>query len=218
MGCHPHPLGRRYKHMNIRFAKNSDSRKIAVLHKECVKGLRSNFDKQMGVLYLKKYYKFLINENNSIVLCAEDKNNQLIGVISGTLDYEQHKKLLNKKKFRLLIAALPRIMFKPRLVINILNRQKRYYESISNEKSARITFWAWRREAPSVGGGAIVILQNWLEIARVLGAKYVFGDIDVDNPRVTLIHRSLGASIKTEISRIDGRTRQLIMYNLAKER
>ncbi len=149
------------------------------------------------------------------MLCSDQEAQSLSGLISGVTHYTPHLQHMHRQRWRLLSAAFPALLSRPRLLGKLLRLQHQPWIAGSDQailSAARITFWCWRPGAQPPGGG-LVLLESWLEAARSQGIRRVFGDVDERNPRVTAIHRSLGAAIQTQTF-ADGSQQSLIRYDL----
>ena len=99
--------------IKYRLAKRPDARQIANLHWESSKKQPSSFMFKLGALFLVKYYRYILDEKNSVILCAVDENDNLLGFVSGSMDNSERIKTLRNKRFSLLLAAAPQIIIKP---------------------------------------------------------------------------------------------------------
>jgi len=199
----------------IRRANTGDAPTLASLHLACSSALPDRLENQLGSGYLASYYRVFLSEPESLILCSEIAGNQLSGLISGVTHYADHLQTMQEKRWTLLFAAIPAILRRPRALGKLLNLHRQPWIAGALDESscaARITFWCWRPQVQPAGGG-LILLQAWLEAARLQGITRVFGDVDERNPRVTAIHRSLGATIQTQTFP-DGSQQSLIRYDL----
>ena len=203
--------------IKIRFACLSDAEKITESHLFSSSKQPGGFMFRMGRRFLCQYWRLILLEKNSVILCAEDQNGEFLGFVSGTIDAEERAITLRNNKIKLLLAALPSIMRSPRLLGEIFSRQK--LKSADSDEEAYIVqsgpredFWAWLPNRK----GAIEIHLKWLSIMRTLGVKSVRGEVDKVNDFVVKTHRMLGARIIKEFVTPDGKERQIIEYSLNK--
>jgi hypothetical protein len=202
--------------LDIRSAEPGDANALANLHLLCSALLSDRLENQLGLGYLAAYYRVFLAEPARLILCSELPGGQLSGLISGVTHYTDHLHYMHQKRLSLLSAAIPAVLRRPRSLAALLNLQRQPWIAGSNDATstaARITFWCWRPQAPPAGGG-VILLQSWLEAVRLRGARRVYGDVDERNPRVTAIHRSLGAQIQTQTFP-DGSEQSLILYELS---
>jgi hypothetical protein len=200
--------------MNVRLASRRDSPRLARLHSVCSAKQPGGFMYGLGTPFLTEYYRVLIDEGSSVVLCAVDNSGQVIGFVAGALDAKTRLAALKRNRGRLLIAALPALVRRPQLVREVYRRQT--YNSVDNsglgyvvQTGAHEEFWAW---LPDHGGGAIELHLKWLAMMRLLGAGSITGEVDKVNVAIVRVHRILGARVVKEFSTPDGRQRLVIEY------
>lgn len=200
-----------------RFAKKKDIEQLAKLHWDASSAQPSSFMFKLGVCFLKKYYKYIIEENNSVILCAVDQDERILGFVSGSLDNSERIKTLRSKKISLLFSALPQILQNPFLIKEIASRF--YSRSADNEDGYIVQdgphedFWAWQTN-DKPGNEAILLHLTWLKIVKCLGVDNVRGEVDIDNKIILKIHRFLGAIIIREYTTPDARKRVIFEYIL----
>ncbi len=189
---------------------------LAELHLACSTNLPERLENHLGPGYLSAYYRRFLAEPNRLILCTDIGEDQLSGLISGVTHYAKHLEYMHQNRWSLLVAALPAILRRPRALGDLLHLQRQPWIAGASDETAsaaRITFWCWRPHARPPGGG-VVLLQSWLDAARQAGVRRVFGDVDERNPRVTAIHRSLGAKIQNQTFP-DGSQQSLILYEFS---
>lgn len=206
--------------MTLRFAKSSDFFALARLHLECGEDQPSGFIYKLGLPFLKTYYKLLINERNSIIIIAEDENGNTLGFTSGTLVAEAHLNTLKKSIFRIGISILPAIIKSPKILSNILDREKFVFLKHGSiqfgvVKGPRIEYWAWRHnQTPNM---SIPLLKTWLRVVFDLGVNSVKAEVDIDSKNLLTIHKFLGAKVVEHLNLEDGRKRVVIEYTNDKD-
>ncbi len=199
----------------VRTAASEDARSLASLHLACSALMPDRLENQLGAGYLAAYYRAYLAEPGSLVLCSDLDTQSLSGLIIGVTHYAAHLQHMRRSRWRFLSTAVPALLRQPPLLGKLLRLQRQPWISGSDEAiltAARITFWCWRPGAQPPGGG-VVLLQAWLEAARARGVRCIYGDVDERSPRVTAIHRSLGATIQTQTFP-DGSQQSLIRYDL----
>jgi hypothetical protein len=204
--------------MQIRIAKPSDAKQLAELHWICSADQPGGFMFRLGKGFLAAYYQIFLEETSSVVLCAENAEGQIVGLVSGSLAMEQHMSALNRNRLRLAFAALPFLIRHPNLIGSMVARQRS--GSADTESGSYIVltgpreeFWAWLPSERSTGG-AIELHRNWLSLMRLLGVSQVKLEVDRVNDRVEKIHRLMGAKVIKEFSTPDGRQRLVMEYLL----
>ena len=93
--------------MRIRIAKPSDSKSIAKIHFASHDKLAKGFFSQVSLSFLVQYYKILLDEPNSVVVCAEDTDGTICGFASGTLNAEKQFSNLGRYKMRMVLSLMP---------------------------------------------------------------------------------------------------------------
>jgi hypothetical protein len=203
--------------MNTRLAKLSDAQALAELHIRCARQFDGGLALQLGTRYIRTYYRILISEKKSVVLCTEDGARGLVGLASGTLDYySEHESALARNRIPLLWAAVPALLRSPSLVraITARTRARKFEESHAapdDLAKAHFMFWGWDPDA-ELGGGAIVLMQKWLSVVRLLGAKEIIFEVDSTNKKVVQIHRLLGARTLRTVNTPDRGQRFVMEY------
>ena len=82
--------------IKFRIAKPSDAKKIAKIHYSVRHKHPLGIFSQVGLGFLIKYYKVLLNDPDEIILCAENEKGELVGFNSGTLDAAQQMRTLRQ--------------------------------------------------------------------------------------------------------------------------
>lgn len=202
--------------MKFRLAYRYDADHLARLHKLSSAKQPGGFMFRLGHAFLKQYYRILIDEGSSVILCAVDATGQIIGFVAGSLDAKSRLIALRKNRLSLLIASLPALIRQPSLIRDVLSRQNSGSADESStgyvvQSGAHVEFWAWQ---PGGGGGAFQLFLKWLALMRLLGVQSVSGEVDRVNDAILKAHRMLGAKILREFMTPDGRERFLIEYQL----
>ena len=202
--------------MKFRIAKNSDIKMLSELHFEAGKIQPNGYMYKLGLPFLKIYYKLLVNEKNSLVIVAENKDSIICGFCAGTFVAEEHIKTLKKSRLKIAISLIPSIIKSPQLILSILARN-RFINSngkssdISISSGPRFEYWAWssKNKNPFM---AINLLKFWLKIMFNFGVNSVKAEVDIANSDILKLHQKLGAHIIKEITLSDGRKRVHIEY------
>jgi len=205
--------------MEIRLAKPNDAKQLAQLHWICSAEQSGGFMFNLGKTFLKEYYRILLAEKNSVVLCTQESDGNIIGLVSGSLKAEEHIAALRRHRFALMLAASPALVSNPWLINEMYARQQ--VKSVDKENSGYIVmsgpreeFWAWLPAKRSMGG-AIELHKKWLKLMRLLGAPNVKLEVDRVNERVGKMHYLMGASLLREFVTPDGRQRLVLEYTLS---
>ena len=204
--------------MTIRLANRNDARQLANLHEQSSAKQPGSFMFKLGQPFLEQYYKALIDEGSSIILCATDDADRLMGFVAGSLDAGSRIVALKKHMVKLGLAALPTLIRHPSLILEVTKRKNSSSPENGEsgyvlQKGAHEEFWAF---LPGQGGGAIDLHLRWLSLMTLLGAETVSGEVDKVNTMVVKTHRLLGAKVIETFVTPDGRERILIQYRLGK--
>lgn len=206
--------------MRLRLAKPSDSNSIAQIHYNSREELTNGFFASVSKLFLIHYYKIVLNDPNSVVVCAEDNEGMICGFASSTLDAQNQFQNIGKHKLRLALALLPSILLKPRILFDALSR----YASIRGKSDnqyvslfgVRGEFWVWdSRNKDTIWAG--VLNNAHLHVLKVLGAKTLRFEVNADNLNVINFSKRNGAEIIDRIVLSDGRERLIMCYDLVKK-
>lgn len=201
----------------VRFASLQDAGILAETHWQSTGHQPGSFMGRLGKRFLHEYWRLILHEKHSVILCAEDVDGQFLGFVSGTTDSEERQQTLRRNKLRLGVAALPALLKNPRLLRDILMRQ-RSQSALSGDggfvvqTGAREDYWAWLPKAK----GALELHLKWMSVMRLLGVDSVKGEVDKVNDVVLKTHRILGARVIKEFVTPDGKTRLIIEYKLQK--
>tara|TARA_B100000989_G_C19460882_1_gene436148 strand:+ start:287 stop:910 length:624 start_codon:yes stop_codon:yes gene_type:complete len=205
--------------IQYRFAKSSDAKLLTKVHLICAKHQKGGFFHNLGFYFTFTYYKILLSNKNSIILIAEDQNQNCLGFHSGTLKMEEQLIQLRKNRLILAVSLIPVLIKTPILFFDVMKR----YLSISNidsekndfgvKKGARGEYWCW---LPSNSDPleALKLLNKWFNIMKELGADSVCIEADTVNERILKFHLKNGATMTNELNLPDGRKRVILKYNL----
>ena len=205
--------------ISYRVAKRADAKSLAQVHLICAKHQRGGFFHNLGFYFTFNYYKILLSNKNSIILIAEDQDQNCLGFHSGTLKMEEQLIQLKKNRLILAISLIPKLIKKPKLFYDIIKR----YLSISTidnkkndfgvKKGARGEYWCW---LPSNSDPleALNLLNKWFNIMKELGVNSISIEADTINERILKFHIKKGAKVINELNLHDGRKRVILRYNL----
>jgi hypothetical protein len=203
--------------MRFRIAKEKDCEEIVDLHYQIRKTYSAGIFAKLGKPFLRVYYKIILKDINSIVVCAEDGNGILQGFCSATLDSEAHLANLELHKIWLAIGAFSSLICKPSIFKDLLHR----YNIVKNNsnlkiistKGARSEYWVWRAtNQDSLSSIEMYFAQ--FKILKALGINEVFGEIDVENKKVLKFQMANGGEIIDRLTLPDGRERVMVRINL----
>ncbi|MCU0558702.1 MAG: hypothetical protein MUD16_00715 [Desulfobacterales bacterium] len=207
--------------IRIRVAKPSDADQLARIHQVCSAHQPGSFMHHLGVAFFRQYYRILLREPTSVILCAEDPSDGIVGIASGTIDATAETQALYVGRYRLLLGSLPELVRKPWLIKEV-HKRKKLLQSMDQANSiiggrARFSFWGYLPDHPSKGM-AIRLLKTFLNVMEDLGHDSVWFENDTINVNAQKINLMLGAEIVTTCPMDDGRVRAIAVHRLQPER
>jgi len=203
--------------MKYRLAKTVDYRSIAELHYNIRETYSVGIFAQLGKSFLNQYYRILLNDPNSVVVCAEDDYGIIQGFCSATLNIEEQMNNIRLHKLKLGLAAITSIIRTPSLLKHLIHR----YKAINNDpktkiistKGARMEYWVWKTYNKN-SLSSVEMFFKLLNIVKALGVNEIFGEVDIVNKKILLFHKANGCKVIDQISLPDGRERVLIKLDL----
>ncbi|MDD3248794.1 MAG: hypothetical protein PHF23_00260 [Smithellaceae bacterium] len=196
----------------LRIGKPQDSYQIAMVHYECAP---NDFICTLGMHFLKSYYRILLSESKSVIVCAEKEHAGVIGFLVATLDAAEHLKTLRKKTIRLFVSALPILITKPNLILEVIKRRKAASIKGNNDyvvtEGAHLEFWGLISGFRKSGIGE-KILRSLLITMYSLGTKEIRCEVDYDHIKVAQVHIRCGARIIREFDTPDNKKRMILEY------
>ena len=117
--------------IQIRKINLEDCSSIAEIHMICYPTF---FLTYLGKGFLTMYYKSLVKSKETIILCASDENNKIVGFVSGTLLCKGfNKRLIMKNKFAFLKQTLKILLTKPKSLYHILTNMEKKSNLIDDD-------------------------------------------------------------------------------------
>jgi hypothetical protein len=204
--------------VRFRLAKCSDAKALARLHYVCSVIQPDGFMYKLGERFLAQYYRILLHNPMSLIVCAEAGTAGIIGMVSASVEASEELKALQEGRLRLLLSALPALIRQPKLIRCVRDRAN----SLSSNQvgkdfvvgsGARLAFWAWSPAHPSKGQ-TTKLLQTAMKLLRSLGVKTVRLEVDRVNRKVEVMHRLMGGKVIDEFITGDGRQRIVMEHRL----
>jgi hypothetical protein len=204
--------------IEFRFANCYDAKQLAKLHYLCSQAQPGGFMFKLGRRFFLEYYRILLRERTTVVLCADAGRDGIVGLISASTDVKKEIEALRKGRYKLLLAALPNLIRQPSLIRTVISREKSLSPTSMGEgfivgSGARLTFWGWLPNYPSKGH-SVRLLKAILKILGTLGISSVQLEVDRVNRNVEVVYRLLGAKVVKEFTTKDGRQRMVMEHNL----
>ena len=198
--------------MKYRLAKISDAAKIADIHYSIRSSYSVGIFSKLGKIFLRRYYKILLNDPNSVVVCAE-LNGIIYGFCSASLDVEAQMMNLRNHKWILALASFWSVIRNPLLFRDLVDRylQGRDVNNIKFISSigARSEYWAWN-PASLDSFSSVEMYNAKLNILKALGVKELYGEVDLINKRILRFQLANGSEIIEKLILPDGRERALL--------
>ena len=205
--------------MIYRLAKTVDYKILADLHYDIRETYSIGIFAKLGKTFLKQYYKTILNDPNSVIVCAEDNNGSVLGFCSATLDVEKQMANIKKHKMSLGLSAITSVISRPSLIKHLFDRylviKNIKTNKIISTKGARSEYWVWKSSnQDSVSSVEMYLAQ--LNILKSLGVKDLYGEVDKVNKKILKFQIANGSKIIEEITLPDGRERVIIKTDLTK--
>jgi hypothetical protein len=171
---------------------------------------------QLGEIFFRQYYRVILGERWTVVVCAIDAQGKLVGFHSGTLRAEEYSRALRSRMFSLGLAALPAIFRRPSLFSHCLMRFRSLFGSRSSlefvvREGPRGEYWAWLPGAPEALR-ALELHVKWHDVMSALGAQNIRAEVDCENPQILKAAIKWGAQVVRTFKTADGRERWEIEY------
>lgn len=200
----------------VRLAKPADAVALADLHFKLLGELPGGSLKTLGRAFRHAYYRTMLAEPASLVVCMENCEGRMIGLATGSLDAAEHIAHLRLHRIRLALAALPAVIRRPALIRSMLNKQNAADQGDADNgyvvnRGPRLEFWGVTEEGRA-GGGSLSLLQTWLSLAKQLGAGTVRFEVNDSEADVAKIHTILGARQEREFVTPEGVPRRILKY------
>jgi ribosomal protein S18 acetylase RimI-like enzyme len=206
--------------LHFRLATLSDARQLAQVHYRCAKGQPGRFLGDLGCAFLHQFYRVILKETHSVVICAVNEENRVLGFLVHTLDAQKNRQAMRNARLRLFSGALLSLLRHPGSIWRVWSR----YRSLSTRDSVghysvnsgpRGLHLAVLPEARARGTALKLQLRS-LQVMRALGADTVRFEVDQQNEGTVRFHRALGAKIVQAIVTPDGNERLIMAYVLEK--
>lgn len=202
--------------LRVRCASWRDAHCLAVLHIKAGANQVGAFLPKLGLRFLTRYYRLLLTEQNTLVLCAVDAGGEIIGFVSGTLRTEDHFVNLYRKRLGLLMAVNPLALMRPSILAGLWWRSriafsKREGRGFVVKNGCRVEYWAWDPVYQHMKGSVLLLLA-FFDAVRSKGVRTVRMEVDEENKGVMISHLLLGAKVIARSQTLDGRNRLILEY------
>ncbi len=206
--------------VRFRRAGPEDADRVARLHHRCSGQQPGGFMHRLGLPFFRRYYRILLPDPNTLVLCAEAPSGQILGFVAGCSDAQAEMARLQRHRAGLLLACAGPLLKQPSLALDLWAR-KRYLDNSRPEGwglagEARISFWCWE-PGSEASRQPTVLLRRFLECLRAAGARTVRLEVDRVNRKVEITQRLMGARTVGVVRTPDGGERLLMEHVLQAE-
>jgi hypothetical protein len=204
----------------LRLAKPSDRKQLAELHYLSRSPSTPGFFSKVSRSFLRYYYKVVLDDPYSVVMCAATPDGKIKGFATGTLDAEKHFSRLSRHRVIFGLLVLPSMIKSPAVLWQAVARYRATKGKGETRfvvtRGARTENWVWfPRDGSSIWAG--VLNNSHLKVLRILGAEIVHFEVDVENTAVVRFSVGNGAKLVDCIELDDGRRRNIYKYDLVEK-
>ncbi len=206
--------------MKYRLAKSSDAKRIAEIQKSIKEVNSLGIFCHMGLAFLTTYYKLIIEDPQSVFVCAVDDADKIVGYNFMVLDAGDQNETIKKHKLKLALSAIGSIIKSPTLLKELLKR----YKSVNNQDSEYIHnngahggYWGWDPQYPDAEA-SFRLHELTLFFIKLFGVETLYFEVDNHTKRIYKFHKINGAKIENELLLPDGRVRTFMYYELDKHK
>ena len=200
--------------MIFRLAKICDLDRITKLHFSVRHVYTYGIFSSLDLFFLKSYYRIIINDPNSIIVCGEDPMEGIVGFCSANLNVEQYNLNLKKNKLKLAFSAFPSIFKKPMVLFKLLSRFKSLSSnshSFITSEGVRLEYWVWSKKNKD-DKSSLLMHESMLNIIMALGYNKASFEVDLHNKKVFKFHKLNGALELDRVILDDKRERVFMQY------
>lgn len=203
------------ENIRYRIAKPSDAKQIANVHYS----VREHYDvgifSKMDKLFLKQYYRILLDDPYEVVVCAETAEG-IVGFNSYTLDAKHQLGICRRHKIRLALSSIPSILYNPSIIKDLWQRYRATGEDADIKftitEGVRYDYWAWdSKHKDAIAAVEMDTISR--NILYELGVTEIFLEVDTINKKVLKMHKIKKAEIFNTITLPDGRERVFMKYS-----
>ena len=204
--------------IRFRLAKPSDAKQIANCHWHVRDRYTEGIFLSLGERFLRAYYQVVLDDPNEIIVCAENKDGEIIGFSSGSLNAESQAVSIRNHKVKLGFAALLGLIRHPSYIKGVWQRYNSLKSSDDHKflhmEGARSEYLCWKKGAE--GSISMMLLDKIkFKMMHELGIKEVFFEIDRQNERLfNAQQRMKNITLLEEYTLPDGRVRGLFKMDL----
>ena len=204
--------------IRFRLAKPSDAKQIANCHWHVRDRYTEGIFLSLGEQFLRAYYQVILDDPNEIIVCAENKEGEIVGFSSGSLSADSQAVSIRNHKIKLGFAALLGLVRHPSYFKGVWQRYISLKSTDDHKflhmKGARSEYLCWKKGAE--GSISMMLLDKIkFKMMHELGVKEVFFEIDRQNERLfNAQQRMKNITLLEEYTLPDGRVRGLFRMDL----
>lgn len=204
--------------IRFRLAKPSDAKQITNCHWHVRDRYTEGIFLSLGEKFLRAYYQVILDDPNEIIVCAENKDGEIVGFSSGSLNAESQAVSIRSHKVKLGFAALLGLIRHPSYFKGVWQRYTSLKSTDDHKflhmKGARSEYLCWKKGAE--GSISMMLLDKIkFKMMHELGIKEVFFEIDRQNERLfNAQQRMKNITLLEEYTLPDGRVRGLFRMDL----
>lgn len=204
--------------IRFRLAKPSDAKQLANCHWHVRDRYTEGIFLSLGEQFLRAYYQVILDDPNEIIVCAENKDGEIVGFSSGSLNAESQVVSIRSHKVKLGFAALLGLICHPSYFKGVWQRYASLKSTDDHKflhmKGARSEYLCWKKGAE--GSISMMLLDKIkFKMMHELGVKEVFFEIDRQNERLFIAQQRMkNITLLEEYTLPDGRVRGLFRMDL----
>jgi GNAT superfamily N-acetyltransferase len=188
----------------------ADLRSVAQVH--CV-AFQGFFLDQMGLIFLRAYYKVVLRYQDSIALVAEDADGRIAGFAIGFVNPTGFYAFLKSEWLRLVAGAVIGLLRRPQLLGRVLMNRSRVSNNSKSEPEADVVELASIAVAEREHGLGSCLIAAFIKQAKLLGGSRITLTTDLkDNAAVQQFYRKHGFIEKGVEMR---KVREMLCFELA---
>lgn len=206
--------------MIYRIAKKKDAKRIAEIQQNIKSVNDLGIFCHMGKGFLETYYRILIEDPQTIFLCAENHDGLVCGYCFNVLDAKKQTENMRNNKIRLGFSAVASMVKKPSLIKELFLRYKSLNntdETYLHTEGAHAGYWGWDPAMADADASFHLHELSYL-IAKNIGVSILKLEVDKENKRIYKFHKLNGAVTEREFTLPDGRVRAFMYYDLSKHK
>jgi len=179
--------------MIYRLSEKKDYRDLAYIHSQAFQGF---FLTSLGIGFLQTYYKSVLNNEQSIAVCAEDQDGKILGFASGSLKAANyHRNLFAKNWVAFLFAALKSALSNPSILFRLAKNLDKNPNKNDDRNYSELLSIAILPQLKGSGTGKALLEHFEAEVLKRGGKKVALTTDYNNNERVINFYKKCGYEI-----------------------